>query len=46
MVALWVRPSQRAVVVALVALVLVFGGQSALQDSDFTLLLLHEEVNQ
>lgn len=43
--ALWAGPSQRAVV-ALVALVLVFGGQSALQDPDFALLLLHEEVNQ
>lgn len=40
------RASDCAVDVALVALVPVFSGQSALQDSDLALLLLHEEVNQ
>ena len=44
--ALGARASHRAVVVALVALVLVLGGQAALQDSDLALLLLHEEVDQ
>lgn len=40
------RVSTCAVVAALVVLLLVSRGQSALEVTDLSLLLLHEEVNQ
>lgn len=45
-VVLRTRVSTCAVVAALVALLLVSRGQSALQVTDLSLLLLHEEVDQ
>lgn len=45
-VVLRTRVSTCAVVAALVVLLLVSRGQSALEVTDLSLLLLHEEVNQ